>query len=708
MLGELRMRRTLITLGLDSTLQSAAAACLLLLVLAPAPAQSALTAKAILEMPPSQSSKRVPVELRGVVTEAVEQGMVVHDGTAGIWVYLDDTQSFHPGDLLEIKGNVDSGKFAPVINASSVHKLGTAPLPQPVPANYLQLSSGDLDGQYVTVEGTVRAVGVLEAAPRSKRLRIKLKLQDGMLTVTLPEGNLTAARALIDANVRITGTALCSKNDSGQIIAPALATDSTSEITVTKAPPRDLFDLPLLPIGSIMQYRSGTTYGQRVHVSGTVTYFQPGERLILESGGEALYVNTMQTDALTPGDRVEAIGFPAPQGSGPILDDAVLRRVATGPPPAPTPVTLPSVCAGQLNYNLVSVKAHLLREIREPSRDVLLLQDGAQMIAAELENANAHGTLPDLDAGSTLNVTGINTLEVGGNWNYGTNSAEAVRCTLLLRQPADARVIGPPSWWSARHMFYIAVALGLLALSFLLHALRSRVQRWRLQAVMAERERLAHEMHDTLAQSFAGIGFQLQAIQKSVPDSLPQLRQQVRLATDLVRHSHKEARRSFEPPQTEQDQTVDLLTELEHSMHQMLDGCSIEHLVATSGDPITLPPRLATELLRIGQEAIANTLRHAAASRLDIRLHFDLSVVTLTVEDNGVGFVKSGDLLGFGLRGMRKRAAAIGGRLEIDSAPGSGTRIRATAPIPSRLAASHPAKLWNYLRSVFVHAEPHL
>jgi signal transduction histidine kinase len=687
-----------------------AVSCLLgLLIPETTTAQKTLTAKAILEMPPGETRKGTPVELRGVVTEAVEQGMVVHDGTAGIWVYLDDAQKFHPGDLLQVDGKVSSGMFAPVVNASQVQRIGTAPLPRAAPANYMQLSSGDLDGQYVTVEGSIRAVGLQDTAPQSKRMRIKLKMSDGLLTVTLPESNLAAARALIDANVRITGTALCSKNDSGQIIAPALATDGLSGITVINAPPTDLFNLPLLPIRRLMQYRSGTAYGQRVHVQGVVTYFQPGERLIMESGGAALYVNTMQTGPLTPGDRVEAVGFPAPRGSGPILEDALLRRQTTGPPPLPTPVTVPDVCTGQLNYNLVDVTAHLLRQIREPSRDVLLLQEGSQVIVAELEGANVNGALPDLDAGSTLRVTGINTLEVGGSWNYGVSSAEAVRCSLLLRQPSDARVIAPPSWWSARHMFYIAVALGLLMFAFLLQALAGQAEKWRLQAVMAERERFAHEMHDTLAQSFAGIGFQLQAIQRSVPDSLPQLRQQVALATDLVRHSHKEARRSFDPPNPAQEQSIDLMADLEYSARQMIEGGPIGMTVETSGDVIEIETRVASELLRIGQEAIANAVRHATASHLSIRLQFALGSATLTVEDDGIGFVNRGDLLGFGLRGMRKRAASIAARLEIDSTPGNGTRIRVIAPLAASQAARNPVKLiWNYIRSIFPHANPYL
>jgi hypothetical protein len=144
-------------------LTALASACLLsVAIVGKASAQEELTAKFILEMPPNQSSEGIPVTLQGVVTEAVEQGMVVHDGTAGSWVYFDDSQRFHPGDLLQLTGKIARGMFAPVINASSVHRIGTAPMPRPTPATYIQLSSGDKDGNWsnamispsaVTVEG---------------------------------------------------------------------------------------------------------------------------------------------------------------------------------------------------------------------------------------------------------------------------------------------------------------------------------------------------------------------------------------------------------------------------------------------------------------------------------------------------------------------------------------------------------------------------
>jgi signal transduction histidine kinase len=291
------------------------------------------------------------------------------------------------------------------------------------------------------------------------------------------------------------------------------------------------------------------------------------------------------------------------------------------------------------------------------------------------------------------------------DWNYGVDSTKTVRSTVLLRSAADAQVIEPPTWWTMRHVIYIAVALGILALIFLIQILRSLMERWRLQAVLEERERLAHEIHDTLAQSFAGIGFQLQAIRRAIPQELSRVQQQIDLAQTLVRHSHKEARRSIEPLRSEPREATMLLPSLEESARRMVEGGSVRISLSTSGNPRPITPRVGDTLLRIGREAIANAVRHADPSHLEIAVLYKRNTVTLSVQDDGIGFVKSGDLLGFGLRGMRKRAAAISAHLEIQSQPGSGSCITAAVRLPP--AFTPVAVLKSYWSQISEHM-PHV
>jgi signal transduction histidine kinase len=208
------------------------------------------------------------------------------------------------------------------------------------------------------------------------------------------------------------------------------------------------------------------------------------------------------------------------------------------------------------------------------------------------------------------------------------------------------------------------------------------VERWRMQAVLDERQRLAHEMHDTLAQSFAGLGFQLQAIRDDVTDGIDVM-PQLGLAQDMVRTSHEEARRSISALRPEHLESVGLLSVLGESARRMVsNSSSVEIRTASAGNIENIPLRVSDTLLRIGYEAIANSIRHAQCSRLIITLVYERSTVEMIIADDGVGFVVSSDSAGFGIRGMHKRADNISAHFKIDSAPGQGTAVHVLAPLP--------------------------
>jgi signal transduction histidine kinase len=654
------------------------------------------TVAPILALSPEDALHGNPAHLRGVVTKPTEQGLFFQDSTAGIWITWYHPSNLSTGDEVEVDGVVSPGLFSPIIKAQSVRKIGTAPLPLPLPITYKQLVTGDWDSQYVSFTGTVRSAGLRPRVLSSEKLWLKIATPDGFVDAAFPEKDAAAANALIDAVVRIDAVATATKNMKRQLTEAVLSVSSLQMVTVLKPPPPDLFAQPLTPIGKLMQYKGGTDYDRRVRVAGTVTYSKSGDSLILEDGGSALLVMTTQASDIKPGDRIEAVGFPAPKESGPVLQDAVLRFLAPGLAPRPRPVDISEISSGSLDNNLVSLEGHLLRRLREPSREALLLQIGSTLLVAELRDPTEPDPLRYLRDGSKIRISGISIVEVDGPWHVGGASAGAISSILLLRSPEDVEVIDPPSWWTTLHVIYIAIGLAVLLLVLLALIVYNHMERWRLQAVLKERERLANEMHDTLAQSFAGIGFQLQAISEEIPREIPRLQQHVDLARNLVRHSHKEAKRSIEPLDMNSAE-ADLMTSLVGCARKMVEGCPVEVATVTTGTQTPLPPQIATCLLRIGQEAIANAVRHADPSRLEISIGYEKHFVRLSIRDNGRGFVKSGDLLGFGLRGIRKRAAAISGRLEIASQPGEGTRIEVTAPLPPTLTPIIVFKrMWKY------------
>lgn len=639
-----------------------------------------LTAASVLALNSEQATYRYPVRLQGVVTFPNGSSLVLQDGTAGIWVNLPEKSTYKLGDLLEVRGTVGPGGYSPEIWASSARRIGQRALPLPKDVAFRELSSGIEDDQYISVIGKVRSVRMPANHATYSQIWIRLAMQDGFVDATLPNTVTFSSGLLLDSEVRVNAVALCSKNRDRQLTSVVLGMSSLSQITIVRPPDDDPFARPLTPLSALMQYRSGTDYYHRLRIAGVVTYYDPARRLILEDGDQAILVTNPPSEGILLGDRVEVSGFIASETSGPFIEDATVRFVSHGVSRPPAKVSISDILSGESRYRLVSVEGHVVSRVEEPWGVELLVQSGSSLLQAELHESARQPSFHNLQDGTKILLTGINMVEVEGKWDF----AEAwVHCKLLLRSENDVQVLQLPSWWTTSRVIYLATILGLLILLLLGLVVYSLIARWKLQIVFKERERMAHEIHDTMAQSFAGIGFQLQAILRAIPEGMHQLQQEVALARDLVRHSHREARRSFSPLESELNGSTDLLTSLESSAKTMVTGGTIAITSSNLGVTRAIPPQMANELLRIGQEAIANAVRHADPCHLDIVVHYASDSVTLSVQDDGVGFVKSGSLLGFGLRGMRKRAASISAKLEIESNPGHGTRIEVIAPLRS-------------------------
>lgn len=207
----------------------------------------------------------------------------------------------------------------------------------------------------------------------------------------------------------------------------------------------------------------------------------------------------------------------------------------------------------------------------------------------------------------------------------------------------------------------------------------------RQAGVMAERERLARELHDTVAQSFISVVTQLESADQAFDDRAVDARQHLQSARQIARESLAELRRSV------QDLRPDLLegATLTQALQRAAAGWSatsgVRAEVRATGEPVPLHPSTEVALLRTVQEALANAGRHAEASRVVVSVSYLGDEVTVDVDDDGVGFdgrigvVRPGSG-GFGLVGMRERVLAVGGTLAIETAPGEGTTVAVTVP----------------------------
>ncbi len=185
----------------------------------------------------------------------------------------------------------------------------------------------------------------------------------------------------------------------------------------------------------------------------------------------------------------------------------------------------------------------------------------------------------------------------------------------------------------------------------------------RESAVLAERNRLARDIHDTLAQGFTGVIMQLEAADGAAArGDLSGVTQRIGQANVLARSSLGEARRSVRALRPQSLRNATLSMALESLLKAMTDGTELETEFRFVGEERIIPPAREEELLRIAQEALTNTLKHAKARHFKVTLTLLPEVIQLQLADDGLGFDPRVEHEGYGLVGMRERVAQMGGQ----------------------------------------------
>jgi signal transduction histidine kinase len=207
-------------------------------------------------------------------------------------------------------------------------------------------------------------------------------------------------------------------------------------------------------------------------------------------------------------------------------------------------------------------------------------------------------------------------------------------------------------------------------------------QQSRQAALEAERNRMARDIHDTLAQAFTGVIVQLEAAADANSKGLSkEAEQHLNRAGDLARESLKEARRSVRALRPQALEGKNLGEALDAMFRKMTGGTAVLAELSVQGAPQKLRPEWEENLLHVGQEVLTNALRHARATHFMARLMFDPQAIRMELHDNGRGFDADLKTDGIGLVGMKERVQSMGGELSIRSAPGAGTAISIVLPL---------------------------
>jgi len=661
------------------------------------------TAAAVRALSATEAAAARSVRLEGVVLTPVDwPAFVLQDDTDGIYVTATEplVADLQPGAWVAIEGVTGAGNFAPMARATKLQRLGTKPLPAPTPTTVTDVAGGGFDAKWVEIEGIVRSCvfGRIGPAgfeePTADAVRPAIR-DSTFLTLAAGEGVLRIrtsapldAAALVDARVRVRGVCFNVHNANRQFVRASLRVPRAEDIVVLVPPPPDPFALPLQRAGELLQFNRAGFSGHRVHVRGVVTRHQAGNALWIRDGDRGLRIVSAQAGEIAPGDEVDLAGFVEKGKYAPALVDAVFRRRATGPPPTPVAITRFADAVAR-EADLVQLEADL-QEVRAGPEGLLLTLAWANTtLEAMLPGPAPDAATAHWEPGSRLQLTGICAVSPeasvpdNGLWNVE-------RLQLLLRDAGDVRVLRSAPWLNPRRLTFLLGSGALLlvgALVFVWAQSRRQIAQRELArkmaetefaAILGERNRVARDIHDTLAQGLNAVSMQLELAKNVAGKGSAAILPHVATAHTIVRSCLAEARESIWNMRSHVLEKTDLAGALGGVLQQMSEGLPIETRMEIEGQRRRLAPQLENDLLRIGQEGISNALKHAAASRLTLRLEFEPGRVRMRIADNGRGFEPAAAHRAashFGLKGIHERARQMAATLHIESTPGRGTEV---------------------------------
>ena len=431
------------------------------------------------QLSPSQANRGYPVCVEGVVTyfDPVWGALFVQDSTAGIWIeYGPAPPALRQGQRVQVEGISRAGSFAPILQASGFVVLGPGVEPAVPWLELKDLLSGSYDSQWVGFKGTVCGV-----AQEGRSLTLWVDTIQGDLKAYILDWPTNAlAWPWIDAEVSLRGVCGTGFNQLGQLVSVHLLVPDLAHVAVVKPGPADVFGAPVQPIRSLLRFNPFPSGQHLVHLCGSLTWQRPGEALVIQQKGDALYVETKQAEPLTLGAQVEVVGFVAVGGYTPKLVNGHYRKRGPGHAVRALPARVSQIIQNQilddtLDSQLICLPAVLTSRTEGAREEILLLRADGQDFTAILQRDESNRPRSDgfglrhLRQGSLLELTGVCFQRLDAN--HYIRSFE-----LQLRNPADVRVLKAASWWTARRLA-VAFAVSLLtSLGGLLLVLALRAQ----------------------------------------------------------------------------------------------------------------------------------------------------------------------------------------------------------------------------------------
>lgn len=635
-----------------------------------------------------RQARLVTVRVRGVVTFNDQIGndwyTFVQDESSCVrvqWRLRSSRQALQVGDWIEMTGTPALTETGVELAAHGFTRRGAGDLPEAVRFPVEAAKAKTPDGWWAELEGVGRRSNAED--------RLLLMTRSGsheIWTGSVPAAHFTN---WINAQVRVRGVLLRRPD-------PVLLLPAERFLQIIEPSPVDPFGIPVFSVQALQTATSELRPTRRLKIAGTVTG-RRGDWIVVQDQTGGVRVEAKAEPTIKIGAAIEAVGFPSTRGGGVVLSEALVRSTGRSSALPPMALELDDFVPGQNNGTLVTVEAVLLAQHPGGEMQTLDVQSGQRAFQASLPTAD--GRLPQLAVGSRLKLTGVVVAE-------GAVGA----LELLLREPGDVIVVERPPWWNWK---YTAATVGLVVVVLAgaviwIRTLRRRVEErthelrdtmgklqreTQISATLAERDRLAGEIHDSIEQGLSAIMMQMDAATHSVGQP-EEVKRFLIMARNMANFSRTEVQHAVWDMQSPLLENADLPTALRRVAQDISAGDSPRVTVEISGIVQPLASAVEHHLLRIAQEAMTNAVKHGSPQNIWLTLQYQPERVTLTVRDDGAGFVPaavSADGGHFGLHGMRTRAQKLAGQLTINSKPGAGTSIEVVVPGNNRMASDNGA-----------------
>jgi len=623
----------------------------------------------------------------------------------------DDLMSVKPGDRLHLTGVLMRGRTEPDrIHpfCERIRVLGHGTVPERISAAGTRLIDGSLDFREITVTGLI--VDVFQDEIDANSIYLLLDCQGTRIHAPITHKHAIAPKihGMVGATVKVVGGCEPAPYMDRRKIGRIISVDS---ITLLAPPPEDPFDVPELGLCLRLQPETIARLGRR-RLTGTVVARWDRLRLLLKTDALEL-VNAELHEGPLPdcGSRIDIVGLPETDLYAFSLVRARWRANApqtdmpTTADDSPVVLQLTSFYKGtngiwRFNSRLHGKKARLRGILRclpdEFGNDKRLYVESQGQIFP-IDICTLDRSLPDLTIGSEIEATGICIMEAE-KWRPNATLQNIRGFVLAVNDPNGIVILSRPPWWTPARLFSVIAVLlfGLFAVLVWNRVLlrmaerrgralfRAQIDKVSSELRIAERTRLAVELHDALSQNLTGVSMEIEAAARNESKGLSAVLSHVAVADKALKSCRQELKNSLWDLRSEALEMPDLTDAVRRTLLPHVKG--IDVTVRINIPRARLSDNTTHEILCIIRELVLNAIRHGHATSLRIAGSIEGKLLQFSVRDNGSGFEPSscpGPEDGhFGIEGIRERLRPYDGDLTFERQPGGGMRTVVAIRLP--------------------------